>query len=150
MSELTVWCDVKDCKYNFEGRCCEWNVHIGHNKYCETCTLDSNKKNIFEIAFNHITAPLVHTYNAEHNYMVLRSVEEWANDYLFAKGYLFLIEVLNEIGFDVGDLIRNGRLNHGLGWILDKNGKVSFGPLTPGVDMPLKFEVINVYDALRI
>ena len=46
MSELTVWCDVKDCKYNFEGRCCEWNVHVGHNKCCETYTLDDSKKTV--------------------------------------------------------------------------------------------------------
>lgn len=46
MSELTVWCDVKDCKYNFEGRCCEWNVHVGHNKCCETYTLADSKKTV--------------------------------------------------------------------------------------------------------
>ena len=46
MGELTVWCDIEDCKYNFEGRCCEWNVHVGHNKCCETYTPNDSKRRV--------------------------------------------------------------------------------------------------------
>ncbi len=149
MSELTVWCDAEGCKYNIEGRCWEWNVHIGHNKFCETYTLDDSKKTIFEVEFNRRTSPFNNSDNAEHNTIFLHAVEGWANDQLVDKGCLFLSDVLNELGFDVGEMIRDHNLDPRLGWTLDKNGKVSFGPLTPGIDIPLKFEVIDVYDALR-
>lgn len=85
----------------------------------------------------------------EYNLMVIRATEEWANDKLHAKGYLLLNDVLEELGFNVGDQILQGTLDPRWGWVKDKFGKVTFGQLRPGVDIPLEFEVTDIFGACR-
>lgn len=77
----------------------------------------------YEFDFNKSTAPFMATTDLAHNYMVLRQVQEWANDKLHAQGYLFLNDILNELSIDptpAGQLV---------GWVLDGEGDgfVDFG-----------------------
>lgn len=77
----------------------------------------------YEFDFNKHTAPFMATTDMAHNYMVLRSTQEWANDKLRGQGYLFLNDVLDELSIErtpAGQLV---------GWVTggDGDGYVDFG-----------------------
>lgn len=77
----------------------------------------------YEFDFNKGTAPFVATTDTAHNFMTLRAESEWANDKLHAQGYLFLNDVLEEIGIHP---VPWGQL---VGWLAkgDGDGFVDFG-----------------------
>ena len=77
----------------------------------------------YEFDFNKHTAPFMATTDTAHNYMVLRNVQEWANDKLRAQGYLFLNTILEELSIDIT------KPGQHAGWLTngDGDGYVDFG-----------------------
>lgn len=102
----------------------------------------------YEITFNKDTS-IYWTEMQEHNLMLLHATEAWANAALSAKGFLLLSDVLENLGFNIGKKIIQGVLDPRWGWLKDNSGKITFGQLVPGVDIPLEFEVIDIFGAGR-
>ena len=73
---------------------------------------------------------------------MLKTFENWANDYLVHTGSLFLNDVLHQIGLE---RTSEGQL---LGWIYDKDNqrKVDFGFNRPGMDVKIADYISGVRD----
>lgn len=71
----------------------------------------------------------------EYNKMYLKAQEKWANDRLKAAGFLFLNEVLDELG------IPRNKIGQVVGWKLDRDGNAR-----PGTDGFVSFGIENIYD----
>lgn len=78
--------------------------------------------------------------DAEHNRFFLQSVENWANNILQKRGYLFLNEVYEQLG------VPKTRAGHVVGWVYDKNEPYSDNYVDFGLfnyDDPKKRDFIN-------
>lgn len=77
------------------------------------------------------------------NFKFLMCQQAWLNEKLRRQGYLFLCDVYDALGFDVGILgPKKARASHILGWIYDvtdptRDNYVSFGLTHPGTDIAL-------------
>lgn len=77
------------------------------------------------------------------NFRFLIGQQAWLNEKLRRQGYLFLSDVYDALGYDVGMLgAERARASHILGWIYDPMDKsvdnyVSFGLTQPGTDIAL-------------
>ena len=59
---------------------------------------NEKKNSPYEFDFNRYTAPLVWEPTVEYNEMRLRSIQNYFNDVLQARGHVFLNEILDELG----------------------------------------------------
>ena len=77
----------------------------------------------YEFDWNKMTAPFRATTDSAHNFADLHAAQQWANDMLHARGYLFLNEVLEELDLKATPA---GQL---VGWLTngDGDGYVDFG-----------------------
>ena len=77
---------------------------------------------------------------------MLKTFENWANDYLVHTGSLFLNDVLQQIGLE---RTSEGQL---LGWIYDQDNqrKVDFGFNRPGMDVKIADYISGVSDTMPL
>ena len=81
--------------------------------------------------------------NALLNFEYLMNKQDFLNDKLMRKGYMFLNEVYEELGYTTAMLgYKKARASHILGWIYDpkdttRNSYISFGLTQPGTRVPL-------------
>lgn len=72
------------------------------------------------------------TRDAEYNHMFVKQIQNWANDKLRAKGFLFLNDVYEMLG------MQKSRAGQVVGWVYDENGETS--------DTYIDFGIYNLKD----
>lgn len=75
----------------------------------------------FTVDFNEFTSPLGWIDNLHINYMFLKHCQLYFNDVLQVQGYVFLNEVLNELG------LKKTKIGHYYGWLKNNSTYIDFG-----------------------